>query len=60
MIFLFQRWDMLVPWRVLRSVGTTKTGIRVGSTVAMNGSVEAVKKSEVKKVARTHEKKGYF
>jgi len=51
---------MLVPWRVLRSVGTTKTGIRVGSTVAMNGSVEAVKKSEVKKVARTHEKKGYF
>ena len=34
MIFLFQRWDMLVPWNRCES--------------------------EVKKVARTHEKKGYF
>ena len=43
MIFLFQRWDMLVLWRVLRSVGTTKTGSGVySSNEWVRGSSEKI------------------
>ena len=37
MIFLFPRWDMLVPWRVyLKNFGTLKIDLEIGEDLALN------------------------